>query len=452
MFGPSSPFVGLQLDPVSTGSSDFSQLCDEILDRAPVNTLIPFFEETTVRQSLPANIADRFFGPTQPHLDDSGHDWIDRLSKATAKRDMHLYLGGGESHWCIGPEGFVNDGAARQIDCFGNPGRMTCVNRPAWIEYQMHLHAAIFEAHPEVSGFLFMHERSGPMQQLTSPDPWQGEFNPICFCADCEALGRRRGIAVERARLGMRKLVELLRDQPRHLTRDGMFVGFWRALLEYPEVLAWEKLQWDSLHEYRKRIAAAIREARPGVRIGYHFQHCTMNANFPWRAGDDPTRARDFADFVKGSIYPAVSGFRYRKALDRARATWLGDFDDETAHRAFCAWFGRSENEGREVLAEGAPSDLQVAYSPQWVETEVRRVTEACAPLPHYAGLGIGIPGGEKADTPELAAASTEACLRGGAKGFLLSRHYHEMNEACLRAAGDVIRGNWAALEETAMA
>jgi len=171
-----------------------------------------------------------------------------------------------------------------------------------------------------------------------------------------------------------------------------------------------------------------------------------MNAKSPWRAGDAPARTREFADFVKASVYPAVSGFRYRKAIDRARATWLADFEDEAAHQVFCAWFGRSEREGREVLGKDAPSDLQVAYSPQWVETEVSRVSEACAPLPHYAGLGIGIPGGEKVDTPELAAASAEACLRGGAKGFLLSRHYHEMEEACLRAAGEVIRRNLMAL------
>jgi len=440
MFDPASPFVGLQLDPVSTAAPNFDALCDEILDRAPVTTLIPFFKEQSVRHSLPEDLNGRFFGPAQPELDTNGEDWIDRLSKATASRGMQLYLGGGESQWCIGPDGFLHADDARQIDCFGQPGRLTCVNRPDWLAYQMHLHAAIFEAHPQVEGFLFMHERSGPMQQLTSPDPWQGEFNPTCFCHDCEALGRRRGIAVERAKLGMRTMVKLLRDHPRHQVRDGMFVGFWRVLLEYPEILAWEKLQWDSLHAYRKRIAAAIREARPGTRIGYHFQHCTMNANFPWRAGDDPVRTREFADFVKASVYPAVSGFRYRKALDRARSTWLADFDEETAHRAFCAWFQRDNQEGREVLAEDAEEGWQVAYSAKWVEDEVRRVSEACAPLPHYAGLGIGIPGGEKADNPELAAASAEACLRGGAKGFLLSRHYHEMDEACLRAAGEVIR------------
>jgi hypothetical protein len=319
---------------------------------------------------------------------------------------------------------------------------MTCVNRPEWRQFQMASHAAMMLAHPYVAGFMFMHERSGPMQQLISPDPWQGQFTPGCFCEHCCALAVTRGIDPRRAREGMMRLVGLLRDRNPIARRDGVFVGFWRVLCQFPEILAWEQFQWESLHSYRADVASAMRMALPGISVGYHFQHCSLVANLPWRAGDDPAAVVKYADWVKPSVYPGVSGQRYEAALRRATETWLGDFTEETAHLAISAWFGRDPANGRASLgrlpdAKVAP---QSAFGPDWVETETRRITEACAPLPNYAGLGIGVPGGEQADTVGLITECTKACYRGGAAGILLSRHHSEMRPELLKAAGDVIR------------
>ena len=43
---------------------------------------------------------------------------------------------------------------------------------------------------------------------------------------------------------------------------DGYFVTFWRLLLEYPEILAWEKCWSDSQHEVYGLIYGTVKIRR----------------------------------------------------------------------------------------------------------------------------------------------------------------------------------------------
>ena len=54
-----------------------------------------------------------------------------------------------------------------------------------------------------------------------------------------------RGLDVTRAIEGYTKLASLVRNS-RMASRptDGYFVSYWRLLVKYPEILAWEKL-WN---------------------------------------------------------------------------------------------------------------------------------------------------------------------------------------------------------------
>ena len=48
---------------------------------------------------------------------------------------------------------------------------------------------------------------------------------------------------------------------------------FWRILLDYPEILAWEKLWTDSYHDVRSQLygmANAIAVEKP---FGWHISH-----------------------------------------------------------------------------------------------------------------------------------------------------------------------------------
>jgi hypothetical protein len=94
-----------------------------------------------------------------------------------------------------------------------------------------------------------------------------------------------------------------------------------------------------------------------------------------------------------------------------------------------CAAFGAAQ----------FPSHLPASQRHIGRNQEIARVARTCQPKPVIAGLGIGVPGGEEAETVEGVTAWTEACYDGGAAGILLSRHYHEMRPEFLRAAGEVI-------------
>ena len=430
----SRPFIGVQLDKAAFENRSFSDLFKEMQGLAAINTVIYFFKEEDAKHG------DSYHGGThfrrrQAKLDDHGRDTIELMHEAAAPLEMDIYMGGGEISWasCLGQYE-----EACQIDCFGEKWRFSCVNKPEWRKFQVAVHADLFRQHPYLTGFLFMHERNGAFMPLLKPDTWRGDYNPVCFCESCIKKAKEQEIDAEKARAGFQKLVRLFKDKEEDLVRDGVMVGFWRILTEYPEVMAWEKLQWDSFQDYRKDIVKGIHEVKKEAKIGYHFQHHGLYGALPWRAGDKVEYTKEFADWVKPSVYPGASGMRYKDLLDKARETYLNDLDEETAHRVMSGWFNRSPENGIEMIGEN-PAE-QSRFLPEWVESEVKRISEGADSLPTYAGLGIGVPGGENVETPEFIAECTRACFRGGADGIILSRHYSEMKPALVKASGKVIR------------
>lgn len=431
--------TGIQLDTVSYRDRDSAALCAELAELAPITDLFCFFADEDLRRGRDYHGGtDLRCGPTQ--CDAAGRDAIDRLLAGAGAAGMRVHLADGELAWFRAAD---LDPAARQVDCFGRPRHTACVNHPQWRAFQIAVHADAFHQHPELAGFLFMHERAGPFLQIFKPEAWQGAWNPGCFCSHCCELAQARGIDSDRARTGLQALVHLFRDGAAADFRDGAMVALWRCLSRHPEALAWERFQWDSLHAYRAAVAAAIRAARPGAGIGYHCQHGSATGDLPWRAGDEAAAVLAYADWIKPSVYPGCSGQRYRHLLDHYRRTWLRDCSLEDAHRMLSAWFGRNSAEGSPVLADDAG---QCAFGPDWVRSEVARMVAAADPKPIYAGLGIGVPGGEEVDDRALITACTEACFEAGAAGILFSRHYSEMPPELLAAAGDVVRAHDSAL------
>jgi hypothetical protein len=98
---------------------------------------------------------------------------------------------------------------------------------------------------------------------------------------------------------------------------------------------------------------------------------------------------------------------------------------------------GRTEEDEPDWFA-----DSPAGFAPSWVAKEIARWKRAVPDRPIYSGLGIGVPGGEAAETPEYIAACTRAGYEAGADGILLSRGYGEMRPELLKAAGEEIR--WA--------
>jgi hypothetical protein len=431
---PKGCFTGLQIDGPALDGRDAGEALDEIQRLVPLNAAM-IFHGDRMRRGPDHHGGTPFRHPVEG-LDPDGRDLLDRLEKPAAARGVELILGVGEDRWgYYAPyHGYTT---IAMVDCFGRTNRQSCVNHPVWRTFQLASLEDIVREHPYLSGIMFMHERVGPLSAVFFPGEWQGGRNPWCFCEHCRRKGRERGLDPEKARAGYQALLALFADGAERPV-EGWFISFWRLLSRHPEILGWDQFQWDSLHDFRAAMAGAIRVANPKAHVGFHFQHATLTGQLFWRAGDDPARVIQYADWVKPSVYPGCSGTRYGDLLRRLHATLLADLPAAAAHAFLAGAFGRDPAIGAERLE--VARDRHSAFPAEWVRDEVARLVKSCAPKPMYAGLGIGIPGGEEAETVEQVAAWTEACFDGGAHGILLSRHYSEMKPERLRAAGDVIR------------
>src|SRR5207237_7748643 len=132
-----------------------------------------------------------------------------------------------------------------------------------------------------------------------------------CFCEHHPKAARERAIDVKRAKQGYEQLDRFIRaaranDRP----TDGYFVGFWRLLLDYPELLAWEKLWTDGKHAIYTDIYHTAKKSRSGVQVGFHIWHTNSFSPF-FRAEQDYAAFAKVADFLKIVVYNNCAGPRY---------------------------------------------------------------------------------------------------------------------------------------------
>src|SRR5262249_12883969 len=126
----------------------------------------------------------------------------------------------------------------RTVDINGRPTLVPCWNHP---EYRAWWNATVedlFRSY-QLDGLQWGAERQGPVMNVIMP--WN-DAPPVCFCEHCRARAKAQGIDAERARRGFADLYAYVRGLMAGGSRpaDGVFAGFLRVLLRYPEVLAWE--------------------------------------------------------------------------------------------------------------------------------------------------------------------------------------------------------------------
>src|ERR1019366_1462951 len=145
-----------------------------------------------------------------------------------------------------------------------------CFNNP---DYRNHLFGRIedyLKNYPEITGIAWGCQRAGPFLNSFGgiyAAPFIG-----CFCPDCRRKARERDISVDRARTGYRQLESYFRAALRdERPTDGYFVAFWRLLLEYPEILAWEKLWTDTYQGIRAELYGTAKALAPQKPFGFHI-------------------------------------------------------------------------------------------------------------------------------------------------------------------------------------
>src|SRR5574337_101835 len=129
---------------------------------------------------------------------------------------------------------------AAEVDVYGRKTDESCLNNPYLRNFLSSMVEDWTKSY-DVDGVMWCCEGQGALNNAIDAD--NGESGLACFCEHCTRKGEQQGINVERARQGLMQLdrwARAARTQPR--PSDGYFVTFWRLLLEYPEILAWEML------------------------------------------------------------------------------------------------------------------------------------------------------------------------------------------------------------------
>jgi hypothetical protein len=327
----------------------------------------------------------------------------------------------------------------QEVTLSGKKTSTLCFHNPEVQAFWQALTEDYARSYP-VDGLMWGCERQGPLGNALSTSHGGATRDPAevtCFCNFCETEAKQRGIDVVRAREGYRKLAELVR-QTRAGTRpsDGHFVSYWRLLVKYPEILAWEKLWNDGLENAYKNIYRQAKTVRPDILVGWHIWHNNSFSPF-YRAEQDYSDFRNYSDFLKVVMYNNCGGPRMASYVKGVSRTIFGDLSPDEA----LALTYKQQNYKEAALSELPRRGLSADY----VARETRRaLTGAGDKVKIWPGIDIDIPTGpdEKKTTPDDVRAAVRAALEAGAQGVLLSRKYSEMRLANLHAAGEALPGS----------
>src|SRR5262245_13503997 len=324
-----------------------------------------------------------------------------------------------------------------EVDLQGRKANTLCLFHPDVRAFWAGLATDLCKSY-DIDGILFFNERNGPLLNALGASPAQRIASPrvTCFCQHHQRAAKERGFDPQRARQGYQKLDQFVQAALKgQRPSDGYFVEFWRLLVEWPEILAWERLFEAAKHQVLAEVRAAVRRVRRGLQVGFHIEHVN-SFNPVFRAARHYADLATMADFLKVVVYNNCGGERYANFIRNVGATVFRDVPKDELLR----FTNHLLNYGDEAaLGQVAAGGL----SPDYVARETQR---ALAGLPGKCNappsIDIGTPTGRnsrKASADDTYAA-VAAALKAGADGLILSRKYSEMPLANLAAAGRAVR------------
>ena len=384
----------------------------------------------------PEYYATTRLGPAGRAPEHPNWDMFEAVLPAAKRRGMQSFAWIEESSYARELRRYPNFPTCLEVDAWGRPAPLFCFNNPDYRAW----HLAIVEDYAksyDLDGLAWCSERPGPLNLLIQGPvvAEEARTHVTCFCRYCQALARERGIDVRRAIEGYRQAVEwnagLAAGRP---PRDGAFTSFWRLLLRYPELLAWQTLWTDSQHQLYRDIYGLAKACNPGLKVGWHVFHTISFSPF-YRADQDLAEMSRYSDFIKLVAYNNCAGPRFHTWVENACRALFADATPAEAYPLLLRLLG---------LEEAAFADLpKRGFSSEYVRRETERAVAAVEGRSAiYPGIDIDIPTG-----PELAQCTREgvkaavlAAFAGGAQGVVLSRKYSEMQLDHLSGAGDAVR------------
>jgi hypothetical protein len=444
--------VGIQMDIGQILAQGVDHVLDEIQRLAHVNALflytITYMQErvhartqTPFRGGNFATVHPQYYKDTVLRPEDTrapdfpGFDVLATVVPAARKRGIKTFC------WIIEDNTIPkvpNMDKLWEVDLYGRPTTRhpggPCFNNPHYTNYLLGLVEDYTRSY-QVDGIMFGSERQGPMGYALGAYHNGAHADPAtvcCFCSFCEAKARTLGINFARVKQGfvaLEKYVRAGRANQRPI--DGYYVAFWRLLLDYPEILIWERFWTNGQQETYAALHAKVKSINPALIAGWHiWQNASWNPIY--RAEQDFAAMAPFTDYVKPVLYNNCAGERMISYLASVGQNFNGDLTKSQA----------LDFEYKVLNYNEAPLDKLVAagFSADYVYRETKRTIDSLAGTPTlvYPGIDIDVPtaNGHSKCTPEGVRDAVLAAYKAGAQGVVLSRSYSEMKPENLRGAG----------------
>jgi hypothetical protein len=463
--GPQSPVIGIQIDAISFLDEGTEKVLDILQEKAGVNALFmgafSYGTGITGRQIEGHPFPDHGVQQYQdfskghggvyatPHLqyykdtalkpskapDYGDVDCLDLVMPAAKKRGIKVYAWSEDVFGASIP----NIEKFQERDLLGRNAHTVCFNNPDTHKFWLALQEDFVRSY-DLDGIMWGSERYGAFANMVESVHQRKGNDPsrvTCFCEFCQAKAKSRGIDVARAMEGfhtLEKWVTACRAGQR--PNDGYYATFWRIIFRYPEVLAWETMWNDSVHETYLAIYRQTKSIRPSVQVGWHVWHALSFSPF-FRAQTDLQKISDYSDYLKITVYNNLGGTRMETYITSISDTLYGDMPIEEALQFEYRVMDLRERGYAELPYTGLSAD--------YVFRETRRAVEDVkgTKTQIWPGLDVDIANVDlqfSRSSPPVVNESTKACFRGGAKGLVISRKYSEMRLPNLAAVGDALR------------
>jgi hypothetical protein len=452
---PARTTVGIQMAPFPLATANLDTLLDDLQKRAGVNALFPFIYnhvDTTAGFTGPNFRGGNYAMPHMQYYKDTpltfedmrapevgNVDVLDRMITAAGKRGIKTFA------WVLEDNRRVPLTSWEKFYEIDFHGRRAdshpagpCYNNPGYRGYLLNLMEDYARSY-DIAGIMWSSERQGGLFNALGAYHHGEAADPgkaTCFCEFCQAKAKTLGINADRARAGFTALETFVKNgRANKSARDGYFVSFFRILLQYPELLAWENLWITSRMEVQTAIYQKVKSIKPSLLVGWHIWHNVSFSPFH-RAEINYGVLAKISDFIKPVLYSNCAGERIRSFTDSVCQNVFGDVPRANTLDMLYHMLDYREAPYEKVLATGLSAD--------YVKSETQRTVDdaASANVQVWPGIDIDVPvpAGAGKCTPESVKQSVLGAYKGGAKGVILSRNHLEMNPDHLAGAGAALR------------
>jgi hypothetical protein len=460
---PDKKMIGIQVGAVSFADEGVSKVLDECQRSASITTLFVAtftYGRGIAGRQIPGQPlpdhgsqkydSDTFFGGSYTKVnpkyytntafrdfrapDLGSFDVLEQVIPEAKKRGMRTIC------WYedVFRRGLPNIEKLQEVELSGKRAATLCFNNPDYLSWLQDM-AEDWSRSYDIDGIMWGSERQGALSNVlgaSHADPQPS--TATCFCEFCYAKARRQGINPERARQGFLELEKLVLASRKGVHPvDGSYVEFWRLMLRYPELLAWESLWTSSLREAQKAIYARVKAVNSTLGVGWHIRH-NNSFNPIYRAEQDLAEMAPYSDFLKIVMYHNCAGERMADYINSVGTSYFSDIPKQE----LLEFHYRVMDFGNEPALKDLPPE---GFSADYVYRETMRAKQALksSKTKLWPGIDIDIPTerGNSKCTPAGTKAAVLAAFRGGADGVILSRKYSEMKLENLRAAGAALKG-----------